>query len=63
MVYVFLCSNLKTLNMSNFNTKNVTEWGGMFTSVPTTIQIITNQNTKNWILDKFPNYTNITIVE
>lgn len=59
----FLCSNLKTLNMSNFNTKNVTEWGGMFTSVPTTIQIITNQNTKNWILDKFPNYTNITIVE
>ena len=60
MWYMFYsCRNLKKLNISDFNTQNVTNWESMFTGIPTTIQIITNQNTKDWILDKFPNYTNI----
>ncbi len=57
------CSSLETLNISNFNIQNVTDWTNMFLNVPTTIQITTNQNTKDWILDKFPNYTNIVVVE
>ena len=62
--YMFYgCYNLKVLNISRFNTQNVTDWASMFTGVPTTSQITTNQSTKDWILDKFPNYTNITVVE
>ena len=64
MWYLFWeCSSLETLNISNFNIQNVTDWTNMFLNVPTTIQITTNQNTKDWILDKFPNYTNIVVVE
>ena len=62
--YMFYgCYNLKVLNISKFNTQNVTDWASMFTGVPTTSQITTNQSTKDWILDKFPNYTNITVIE
>ena len=56
------CSNLMELDISNFNTQNVTNWEGMFSYVPTTVKITTNQSTKNWILDQFPTYTNITTV-
>ena len=62
--YIFsACSNLKVLNISKFNTQNVTNWVNMLLNVPTSIPIITNQSTKEWILDKFPSYTNITVVE
>lgn len=64
MWYLFAQSNnLRVLNISKFNTQNVTSWTNMFIYIPTTIQIITNQTTKDWILDKFPSYTNITVVE
>ena len=64
MWYMFRdCVNIKTLNISNFNTQNVTSWTSFFGNIPTTIEIITNQDTKNWILEKFPTYTNITVVE
>ena len=59
----YMCNNLKTLDISSFSTQNVTNWETMLSDVSTSIQIITNQSTKNWILDKFPNYTNITVVE
>ena len=51
------------LDITNFNVENVTNWSTMFGSVPTTIQITTNQNTANWIKENFPSYTNITVVE
>ena len=57
------CNSLNYLDLSNFNVQNVTDCKSMFTNVPTTIQITTNQSTKDWILDKFPTYTNITVVE
>ncbi len=64
MWYLFAQSNnLRVLNISKFNTQNVTDWTNMFMEVPSTIQITTNQSTKDWILDKFPTYTNITVVE
>ena len=64
MWYLFAQSNnLRVLNISKFNTQNVTDWTNMFMAVPSTIQITTNQSTKDWILDKFPNYTNIVVVE
>ena len=64
MWYLFAQSNnLRVLNISKFNTQNVTDWTNMFMAVPSTIQITTNQSTKDWILDKFPTYTNITVVE
>ena len=62
MWYLFAQSNnLRVLNISKFNTQNVTDWTNMFMAVPSTIQITTNQSTKDWILDKFPNYTNIVV--
>ena len=64
MYYMFYgCYNLRVLNISKFSTQNVTNWAAMFGGVPTTIQITTNQSTKDWILDQFPTYTNITVVE
>ena len=57
------CTELTQINISKFNTQNVTDWTNMFMAVPSTIQITTNQSTKDWILDKFPNYTNIIVVE
>ena len=56
------CPNLTEIDVSKFDTSNVTNYETMFNYVPTTIQIMTNQNTKNWILDKFPSYTNIIVV-
>ena len=72
--YVFImfayCSNLTTLNLNNFDLSNVKTledvseneqpYRYMFTGVNTNVQINTNENTKQWILDKFPTYTNIT---
>ena len=64
MYYMFYgCYNLRVLNISKFSTQNVTNWAAMFGGVPTTVKITTNQSTKDWILDKFPTYTNITVVE
>ena len=57
------CRNLTELDISKFNLENVTDWTGMFLSVPTTVKITTNESTKNWILDQFPTYTNITVVK
>ena len=57
------CNSLIELNLSNFNTSNVTNWTNMFSNLTTTVQITTNQSTKEWILDKFPTYTNIIVVE
>ena len=53
--------SLEELDITNFNVENVTNWSTMFGSVPTTIQITTNQNTANWIKENFPSYTNIII--
>ena len=62
MWYMFFQdTSLKELDIANFNVENVTDWTSMFTSVPSTIQITTNQNTANWIKENFPSYTNITI--
>ena len=64
MYYMFYgCYNLRVLNISKFSTQNVTNWAAMFGGVPTTVKITTNQSTKDWILDQFPTYTNITVVE
>ncbi len=64
MSYMFTgCRNLTELDISKFNIEHVTDWTGMFSSVPTTVKITTNQSTKDWILDQFPTYTNITVVE
>ena len=57
------CRALTELDISNFNTINVINWNYMFSNIPVTVQITTNQSTKDWILDKFPSYTNITVVE
>ena len=57
------CRALTELDISNFNTINVINWNYMFSNIPVTVQITTNQSTKDWILDKFPSYTNITEVE
>ncbi len=59
----FDCRALTELDISNFNTINVINWNYMFSNIPVTVQITTNQSTKDWILDKFPSYTNITVVE
>ena len=63
MWYMFYsCKNLKSLNINKFDIQNVTDWTYMFMSVPSTVKITTNQNTKDWILEKFPSYTNIIVV-
>ena len=59
----FDCRALTGLDISNFNTINVINWNYMFSNIPVTVQITTNQSTKDWILDKFPSYKNITVVE
>ena len=62
MWYMFFADfSLEELDITNFNVENVTNWSTMFGSVPTTIQITTNQNTANWIKENFPSYTNIII--
>jgi surface protein len=57
----FYSKNLTNINMRNFNTENINDYDRMFTGVPTTVTITTNQATKNWIKEKFPEYNNITI--
>ena len=53
------CSGLTSLDLSNFDISNVTNYTDMFRSVPTTVQIKTNQATKDWINTNFSGYTNI----
>ena len=53
------CISLKKLDISNFNVNSLTRWESMLYLVPTTIEIKTNTNTKNWLNKKFPGYTNI----
>ena len=59
------CNSLNYLDLSNFNMQNVKSWGEMFTAVPSTIEIKTNQTMKDWILANFTNIkeSNITVVD
>ena len=57
------CGKLTRLDIRNFDISKVTNSYLTIYLIPTTIEIITNQNTKDWILEKFPDYTNITVVE
>lgn len=57
------CGKLTRLDIRNFDISKVTNSSMTIHLVPTTIEIITNKNTKDWILEKFPDYTNITVVE
>ena len=57
------CLQLTQLNIINFNINSVIDFYYIFNNIPTTLKIITNQNTANWIKTNFPTYTNITIVD
>ena len=56
------CRNLQKLNISKFEMTNVSNYSDIFNVVPTTCNIITNQSTKQWIVNNFPKYTNITVL-
>ena len=57
------CLQLTQLNIINFNINSVIDFYYIFNNIPTTLKIITNQNTANWIKTNFPTYKNITIVD
>ena len=64
MYYMFcFCSNLKNLDLSNFDITNVTSYTNMLAGIPTTVSITTNSSVASWLNEKFPSYTNITIVD
>ena len=56
------CNKLEKLNLAKFDTSSVSNIYGMFNLIPTTIEIITNTTVKDWILEHFPSYTNIMVV-
>ena len=57
------CHKLTKLDIRHFDISKVTNSYLTIYLVPTKIEITTNQNTKDWILNNFPDYTNITVVE
>ena len=66
MAQMFLyCSGLTSLNLQNFDMSNVTSYSSVFSSVPTSVAITTNQAAKDWLEEKgFSDWLgNVTIVE
>ena len=59
------CSGLTSLNLQNFDMSNVTSYSSVFSSVPTSVAITTNQAAKDWLEEKgFSDWLgNVTIVE
>ena len=59
---IYNCRKLANLNIKSFDMTNVTSYINMI-SVPTTVSITTNSTMASWLNEKFPSYTNITIVD
>jgi len=59
------CSGLMSINLQNLDMSNVTSYNSMFSSVPRSIAITTNQAAKDWLEEKgFSDWLgNVTIVE
>ena len=55
------CKSLKTIKLGNWNMAKVSNTVRMFQNVPTTVLIKTNKETKEWINNQFPNYSNIEV--
>ena len=55
------CAKLNSINFLKFNMSNVTDYKAMFSRVPITLEITTNESTKAWFNEKFPSYTNIVV--
>lgn len=58
----YICKGLKELDISDFDISQITNYQYIFTMVPSSIKITTNESTANWLKEKFPEYTNITII-
>ena len=58
------CTALAHLDMRKFLFTDATNFGNMFTNVPTTCEIIVKDATqKTWFSTNFPSYTNVKTVE
>ena len=54
MAYLFnQCTSLKRLDIRNFNIREEIDYKFMLDNVPTTIKIVTNENTKNMIVKNY----------
>ena len=56
------CSSLASLDLSNFDFTNVTDYTNVFRDVPANCEILVKDETaKTWITSKWSNLTNVKV--